>query len=293
MLLPPFQYHRPAELAAAHDLMARFGDEASAYAGGTEVLLAMKARVLRYAHLVDLKHIAALNGIRQDRGALVVGALTSHFRLATDPLIRRLIPAYAALSDGIANIRVRVAGTLGGNLCFAEPHADPPALLAALGASVTLRSAEATRAVPVAAFIEGEFTTVRRDDELLTEIRIPIPGVGERFCYRSFGHLERPAVGIAAGCIPHEGAFRYRVWAGAIAGRPIRLESLEKALQGVPPADVMEVLPKASVAAAGSLPAQSDLHGSADYKQHLAAVFMRRAVAEAAGVPLEERDVHA
>jgi carbon-monoxide dehydrogenase medium subunit len=293
MLLPPFQYHRPAELAAAHDLMARFGDEASAYAGGTEVLLAMKARVLRYAHLVDLKHIAALNGIRQDRGALVVGALTSHFRLATDPLIRRLIPAYAALSDGIANIRVRVAGTLGGNLCFAEPHADPPALLAALGASVTLRSAEATRAVPVAAFIEGEFTTVRRDDELLTEIRIPIPGVGERFCYRSFGHLERPAVGIAAGCIPHEGAFRYRVWAGAIAGRPIRLESLEKALQGVPPADVMEVLPKASVAAAGSLPAQSDLHGSADYKQHLAAVFMRRAVAEAAGVSLGERDVHA
>lgn len=293
MLLPPFQHHRPAELAAAYELMARFGDEAAAYAGGTEVLLAMKARVLRYAHLIDLKHIAALDGIRQDGGAIVIGALTSHFRLATDPLIRRLVPAYAALSDGIANIRVRVAGTLGGNLCFAEPHADPPALLAALGASVTLRSAESVRAVPIADFIEGEFTTVRRDDELLTEIRIPIPGTGERFCYRSFGHLERPAVGIAAGCIPHGGAFRYRVWAGAIAGRPIRLATLEDALQGVPPGAVMDVLPKASVEAAAMLPAQDDLHGSADYKQHLAAVFMRRAVAEAAGVSLEQRGVDA
>jgi carbon-monoxide dehydrogenase medium subunit len=289
MLLPPFQHHRPSELAAAHELMARFGDEAAAYAGGTEVLLAMKARVLRYAHMIDLKQIAALDGIRQDGGMLVIGALTSHFRLATDPLIRRLIPAYAALSDGIANIRVRVAGTLGGNLCFAEPHADPPALLAALGASVTLQSADGTRAVPVAGFIEGEFTTVRRDDELLTEIRIPIPGAGERFCYRSFGHLERPAVGIAAGCVPQDGSFSYLVWAGAIAGHPIQLDTLEHALHGVPPAELMDVLPTASIEAAATLPAQDDLHGSADYKQHLAAVFMRRAVAEAAGVPIQER----
>jgi carbon-monoxide dehydrogenase medium subunit len=293
MLLPPFQHHRPVELAAAHELMARFGDEAAAYAGGTEVLLAMKARVLRYAHLIDLKHITALDGIRLDGGAIVIGALTSHFRLAADPLIRRLVPAYATLSDGIANIRVRVAGTLGGNLCFAEPHADPPALLAALGASVTLRSADATRVVPVADFIEGEFTTLRRDDELLTDIRIPIPGAGERFCYRSFGHIERPAVGIAAGCMPHEGSFRYRVWAGAIAGRPIRLQGLETALCDVSPADVMDVLPKASVEAAASLPTQDDLYGSADYKQHLAAVFMRRAVAQVAGVSLEEHGADA
>jgi carbon-monoxide dehydrogenase medium subunit len=293
MLLPPFQHHRPTELAAAHALMARYGDEASSYAGGTEVLLAMKARVLRYAHLIDLKRIASLNGIRQEQGVLVVGALVSHFQLATDPLVQRLIPAYAKLSDGIANIRVRVAGTLGGNLCFAEPHADPPALLAAFGATVTLQSAEAIRAVPVADFIEGEFTTARRDDELLTDIRIPIPGAGESFCYRSFGHLERPAVGIAAGWIPHDGSSHYRVWAGAIAGRPVRLDSLERALQGVPSAHLMDVLPQASVAAAASLPAQSDLHGSADYKQHLAAVFMRRAVLEAAGVALLERGVDA
>jgi carbon-monoxide dehydrogenase medium subunit len=292
VLLSPFQHHRPRDLATAHELLARFGDDAAVYAGGTELLLALKARVLRYGHLIDLKHIPDMNGIRQAAGEIVIGALTSHFRLATDPLICRLLPAYALLSNGIANIRVRVAGTLGGNLCFAEPHADPPALLAALGASVALQSAHAIRLVPVAEFIEAEFTTVRRDDELLTEVRIPVPAVGERYCYNSFGHLERPAVGIAAGCIPRDGGFGYRVWAGAIADRPIRLSGLEAALDNVPPQNVMDVLSSASVEAASLLPAQSDLHGSADYKQHLAAVFMRRTVLQAAGFPAEEVGAH-
>jgi carbon-monoxide dehydrogenase medium subunit len=293
MLLSPFQYHRPPDLATAHDLVARFGEDAAVYAGGTELLLALKARVLRYAHLIDLKHIAELNGVRHEAGEIVIGALVSHFRLATDPLIIRLLPAYAALSDGIANIRVRVAGTLGGNLCFAEPHADPPALLATLGASVTLAGAEGSRSVPVAEFIQAEFTTARRDDELLTAIRIPVPAAGEEFCYRSFGHLERPAVGIAAGCIARDGAFTYRAWAGAIAHRPIRLIGLEAALDGIAPANLMDVLPKASIEAAADLPATDDLHGSADYKQHLAAVFMRRAVLHAAGLPTAEAGAHA
>ena len=291
MLLSPFQYHRPRVLAEAHELLARLGEDGAVYAGGTELLLAMKARVLRYGHLIDLKHIPELGGIRQEAGEIVIGTLVSHFQLATDPLIDRLFPAYAALSNNIANIRVRVAGTLGGNLCFAEPHADPPALLAALGASVTLASAEGRRSVPVADFIEAEFTTVRRDDELLTEVRIPSPAAADRFCYKSFGHLERPAVGIAAGCIQRGGVFSFLIWAGAIADRPIKMSGLEAALAGIQPTNLMDVLPAASVAAAASLPAQTDLHGSADYKQHLASVFIRRVVSQAAGLP-PERGAH-
>lgn len=291
MLLSPFRHHRPRALAAAHELLVQFAEDGAVYAGGTELLLAMKARVLRYGHLIDLKRIPELGGIRQEAGEIVIGALVTHFRLANDPLIHRLFPAYASLSNNIANIRVRVGGTLGGNLCFAEPHADPPALLAALGASVTLASAEASRSVPVADFIEAEFTTVRRDDELLTEIRIPLPAPADRFCYKRFGHLERPAVGIAAGCIERGGAYSYPVWAGAIADRPIKLSGLEAALSGIPPANLMDVLPTASVDVAASLPAQSDLHGSADYKQHLASVFIRRAVSQAAGLS-PERNVH-
>lgn len=286
MLLSAFQYRRPTSVAMALDDLAVLGDDSSVYAGGTELLLAMKARVLSYTHLIDLKHIPELDGIRQQGDDIVIGARVSHFRLASDPLVCRLIPAYAALSDNIANIRVRVAGTLGGNLCFAEPHADPPALLALLGASVTLQSIEGTRHVPVSDFIEAEFTTVREANEILTEIRIPVPSADASFCYRSFGHLERPAVGIAAGFRSLNGRHSYGVWAGAIAGRPTHLTTLEQALAGVPPRDLADVLPTACVAAAEALPAQTDLHGSADYKQHLAAVFMRRAVMQAAGVPV-------
>ncbi len=292
MLLPPFTHHRPTELAEAHELIARFGDDASVYAGGTEILLAMKARVLRYAHLIDLKRIAALDGIQREDGEIVIGARVSHHRLATDPLIRDLLPAYAALSDNVANIRVRVAGTLAGNLCFAEPHADPPALLAVLGASVELGNGATERRVPVAEFIESEFTTAREPDELLIAVRIPVPPARSAFSYQSFGHLERPAVGIAAGCIRQDGGWRYRVYAGAISDRPTRLDDLEAALEDVPPHSVMDVLPQAAMAAGAALAAHDDIHGGADYKQHLAGVLAQRAVRAAAGACLAGEAAH-
>jgi carbon-monoxide dehydrogenase medium subunit len=292
MLLPPFTHHRPTELAEAHELIARFGDEASVYAGGTELLLAMKARVLRYAHLIDLKRIAALDGIRREKDEIVIGARVSHHRLAIDPLVNELVPAYAALSNNVANIRVRVAGTLAGNLCFAEPHADPPALLAVLGASVELGNGETTRRVAVADFITAEFTTVREPDELLVAVRIPVPPPQSTFSYQSFGHLERPAVGIASGCARQDGTWRYRVWAGAISDRPTCLDDLEAALAGVPPSDLPDVLPAAAVTAGASLAAYDDIHGSADYKQHLVGVLAQRAVRAAADACLAKEASH-
>ncbi len=284
MLPHRFQFHRPPSLEQAFELLDRHGDEAALYAGGTELLLALKARVLRYEHLVDLKSIAGLKGVREDGGDIVLGALSSHHSLSVDPLLGRVLPAYAALSNGIANIRVRVAGTIGGNLCFAEPHADPPALLAALGASVTLRGASGERSVPVANFITGEFTTARKQNEVLTDVRIPKPPAGARYAYTSFGHLERPAVGIAAGYLPQQRTQHYRVWAGAIGDRPLQMRSVEDALAGVPPQQLGDVLPRVLTAAAHELPAYDDLQGSADYKRHLAGVLMRRAIEQAAGL---------
>lgn len=290
MLLSRFKYHRPSDLGSALDILARYGDDATVYAGGTELLLALKARVLRYEHLIDLKRIPELNVLKVEGGCLVVGSLVTHHRLATDAIVSQAIPSYAALSNNIANIRVRVAGTLGGNLCFAEPHADPPALLSAIGATVTLSGADGIRSVPVSEFIEGEFSTVRKDGELLTEIRIPVTGADERYSYKSFGHLERPAVGVAAGCIRRDGAPAYRIWVGSIGDHPLNAVSAEAALAGVPAEALMDVLPRASEDAAAQLPAHDDLHGSADYKRHLAAVLMRRTVLEAAGRQQEVRN---
>lgn len=292
MLPHPFRYHRPQTLEAVLELLSQYGDDAALYAGGTELLLALKARVLRYDHLIDLKAVASLRGVRADRDAIVIGAMSTHHGLATDPLIARALPALASLSGNVANIRVRVAGTLGGNLCFAEPHADPPALLAAMGATLTLRGPDGERMVAIADFIQGEFTTAREADEVLTKIRVPLPNQGERYAYRNFGHLERPAVGVAAGFVPSGGEPQYRLWAGAIAGAPIRLTSVERALAGVPPENVGDVLPPAAAAAAAELPAHDDLQGSADYKRHLAAVLISRAVKAAATPGSAEERTH-
>jgi carbon-monoxide dehydrogenase medium subunit len=259
MLPARFELHRPDTLAGALALLAQHGDDASAYAGGTELLVAMKSRVLRYQHIVDLKRIHALRGVSERAdGTIVIGALATHHELANHPLLLAKLPAYAALSADVANIRVRVAGTLGGNLCFAEPHADPPALLCALDARVVLARETGERSVPMAKFILGEFTTARADGELLVRVEVPALPQGARAAYKAFGHLERPAAGVAAVRLPDGG---WRFWAGAACGRPTWLgASLDEAL-----------------AVASRIEAHDDIHGSAEYKRHLLGVLARRA----------------
>lgn len=282
MLPHPFQHHRPTRLDEALEILSRLDEEATPYAGGTELLLAMKARVLRYEHLVDIKRIGEMRGIRTTEGEIVIGALSTHLTLATDGTIRKLLPTYAALSNNVANIRVRAQGTLGGNLCFAEPHADPPTLLCALDASLMLAGPEGERRVAMCDFIEGEFTTVRGAAEILRDIRIPLPMKGARFSYHSFGHLERPAVSVAVGYVPEGGAARYRIFAGALTSRPTALEALAGHLAGVAPHDLMEALASHAEGAVADLETDDDLLGSADYKRHLARVMLERACAEIA-----------
>lgn len=278
----PFRYHQPTTLQAAFAELDRYRDDVTVYAGGTELLLAMKARVLRYEHLIDLKRIPDLAGVHQDDDAIVIGALTTHHQLSLNPILKSQLPAYARLSNHVANIRVRCAGTLGGNLCFAEPHADPPALLAALEASVTLSDGDTARHLPVADFIQSEYTTARLDNEIMTEIRVPLPPAGARFAYDKVGHLSRPAVTVAAGRIPLQKGARYRIWAGAIGDRPIRIAAVESALADVATTDLSDILPTAARDAAASLPANDDLYGSADYKRHLASVLIERTVRQLA-----------
>jgi carbon-monoxide dehydrogenase medium subunit len=283
MLLQRFVLHRPPSVKDAVALLAEHGDEATFYAGGTELLLAMKQRVLRYGHLVDLKRIPDLDAVAVDGDALVIGGLATHLALERHPLVRQHLPAYAALSWNIANIRVRAAGTLGGNLCFAEPHADPPALLAALGARVTLVGPAGSRRCPLDEFVTGPFDTVRAPEEVLTAVTVPLRR-RRLVAYERFGHLERPTIGVAAVLDLTDdsravAAARIRV--GAAGGRPAPAPAAEQALAGVPLAAVPDLAREAGRRGAEDVPVDADLHGAEDYKRHLVSVFIERALRKA------------
>ena len=277
-----FALHRPTRLRDALALKAEFGDAATFHAGGTELLVALKARVLQYDHVIDIKQVEELRDIRLlEDGTLRIGALSTHHQIANDPLVRQVLPGYADLSEHVGNIRVRVAGTIGGVLCFAEPHADAPTMLCALDARMTLASVTGRRTVHSSEFHVGEFTTAREDDELLVSIDVPRQLPGDRSAYRPFGHTERPAVGVAAAWSP-EGPQRLRLWVGAIVPVPAPLLRAEEAAQRLALlascGEVWQALEPIVQAEAASLRAHDDLHGGADYKKHLVTVLAQRAL---------------
>src|SRR6266508_247730 len=151
-MLRRFDVHRVASVAEAVELRQRFGEDAAIYAGGTELLLAMKMGVARWPHLIDVKPIASLGEISVTKDTLRIGATVTHWTLERDRRVSDALPAFARLESNVANVRVRAAGTLAGNLAFAEPHADPPAMLIALGARVVLQGIAGSRSLPSADF---------------------------------------------------------------------------------------------------------------------------------------------
>jgi aerobic carbon-monoxide dehydrogenase medium subunit len=282
MLPKPFTYHRPEKLDDALALMARYGDDVCPYAGGTELLLAMKMHFADYGHFVDLKRIPALSAISQNRGTqngetLTIGALATHAMIADNQTIRQVLPTLAALCGSIANPRVRTLGTIGGNLCFAEPRADPPVLLSALDARLHLTSTRGERTVPASQFITGALETIRAADEILTRIDIPIAVCTTRYERVVFGH--RTVAGAAA-VIANNTEMESRVWVGCVASRPSALPETEKIISADPNA-CGDDLKQAIAKDLDMLDIVSDEDARADYRRHLAETVVLRAVTAA------------
>ncbi|MDH3443788.1 MAG: FAD binding domain-containing protein, partial [Deltaproteobacteria bacterium] len=140
-------------------MLTEFGEKARLYAGGTELLLAMKHDLLRYEHLVDVKTISGLNRIEQKNGAIVIGGTATHRAIEQSAVVQQNLPVFAEMETKVANVRVRASGTLGGNLCFAEPHSDPATLLMALGAKVNVTGRSGARSVGIDELITGGYET--------------------------------------------------------------------------------------------------------------------------------------
>jgi carbon-monoxide dehydrogenase medium subunit len=263
-------------------MMREFGDEAAFYAGGTELLIVLKEHLASVDHLIDIKRIPGLNEIRlaEDGNALVIGALATHRAIERDALVQMHVPALAALEAKVANVRVRAAGTLGGNLCFADPHSDPATLLSALGATLTLDNGEKQRTVRADAFTTDLMTTDRDQDEVLTRISIPLPADSAGIGYERIKLHERPTASAAAVIDTADGLITsVRVYVGCVGDAPQRLWDVEDALVGLPAIDTSSEQVKAQIASL--VVTYSTPFESAPYKRQLASVVGTRAIAAA------------
>src|SRR6185295_6170968 len=170
-MLRRFRLEEPQSVAETSELLGRFGDSAKIYAGGTELLLAMKEGLVQYERLINVKRLG-LNKISAENGTVKIGALCTHHELELSPAIQQRLPSLLKLEHNVANVRVRQAGTIGGNLCFAEPHADPGTLLMALGATMVAETGNGKREIAAKDFFVDAYETLLTADEVLTEIRV-------------------------------------------------------------------------------------------------------------------------
>jgi carbon-monoxide dehydrogenase medium subunit len=281
MPLRRFTLHQPKSIAEASDMLAEFGEKGRLYAGGTELLLAMKHDLLRYEHLVDVKTIPDLNQVEVTNGSLMIGSAATHHAIERSPLVRVNLPVFAEMEKNVANVRVRASGTLGGNLCFAEPHSDPATLLLALGSKVHVRGKATTRSLTIDELITGAYEASLAADELLIEIEIPIPAKTERAAYLKFQLKERPTLGLALVLdIDGDNIKKATAVVGSVSALPTRSDQCDGLLVG-PTTQVEKQLGDAADALAKAADPVDDLEGSADYKRHLIGVFLRRAFVKA------------
>jgi aerobic carbon-monoxide dehydrogenase medium subunit len=283
MYSAPFEYHAPATLSEAIALLGRYGDEAKVLAGSQSLIPLMKLRLAQPAHVVDLRKVDGLTGVREAQGALIVGALTTHAAMATSELVRSKLPMAAEAASQIGDAQVRNLGTIGGSLAHADPSADWPAVLTALDATVVVAGPRGERTLKVQDLITGPLSTVLENGELLTQVKIPLPPARTAGAYEK---LPNPAsrfaiVGVAAEVsLDARNTVQWsRIAITGLAPKATRATAVEQALQGK--AVDATTVKAASARAAAGMELRPDLTGSAAYKAQLAAVYTERAVLRA------------
>ncbi len=274
-----FEFLEPSSVAEAGRVLADLGDDGRAWAGGTALILAMRQRMLAPTHVVSLANIAVLRGISFDaQQGLRVGALTRHCEVALSELVREHYPMLASMASRMANPQVRNQGTLGGNICYADPATDPPTCLMALGASLLLEGPQGQRTLTIEEFLVDYYTTALEPGELVVEIRLPPPVPGgdgryERFLRTAAEH--RPLVNVAVQVQREHGVCHAaRLVVGASVPVPARQQAAEKMLAGqtVTPALAAAVADRVAL----DITPLSDLRGDGDYRRAMVRVVTRR-----------------
>src|SRR5499426_2525880 len=183
MIPGAFAYHRPTSVKEAISLLAQFGEEGRALAGGHSLIPMMKLRLATPENLVDLAGVAELKGIRADGGDIVIGAMTTQHDLIASELLSVKIPLLRETSLVIADPQVRYVGTLGGNVANGDPGNDMPAVMLCLGATYHVIGKRGERRIAAREFYQGAYFTALEPSEIITAIRIPVPAAGHGHAY--------------------------------------------------------------------------------------------------------------
>ena len=284
MIPAEFEYARPRDVGEALRILSEHAGEAKVLSGGYSLLPLLKLRLASPALVVDIGHVAGLDGIEERDGALCIGARVTHARLAADAMIAARYPIVHEAAGGIGDPQVRNWGTIGGSCAHADPSSDWPAVLIAARASLVCRSVKGDRTIAARDFFIDSFQTAIEPDELLVEIRIPTPAPGTASVYRK---LERRAgdfatVGVAVQL--HLGSDGRIDQAGigltAVAETPFAATKAEGQLVGAHPGPAI-FRQAAEAAAEQSRPAE-DRHGPVDYKRAMVTEMTIRALTAAA-----------
>lgn len=280
-----FDYRRAGSVDEVVELLSTHGEDAKLLAGGHSLLPLLKLRFAEPSLLVDIRHVPGLSGIRQDGDDIVVGATTTHREMETSELLHEKLPVLAETASGIGDPLVRNMGTIGGSLAHADPAADLPALVLALDARVTAVGPDGARTIRADELFVTLFTSALSRDEILTEIRIPLPGARTGAAYEKFPHpaSRYAVVGVAASVKLDGGGTLQaaRVAVTGMGGVASRARGVEEALVGN--AGDEGTLEAAASRAAEGLSPQADLQGSPEYKRNLARVMAGRALRRALG----------
>lgn len=285
MQTAPFDYYRPETVGEAVELLTSV-EGARPIAGGHSLLPAMKLRVANPAALVDLGRIPGLSDISSNGGSLTIGALTSHAAVAASDVVKADCPVLADTAAHIGDPQVRNRGTIGGSLAHADPAADYPTLMRAIGATIHVTGSDgAERSIPADDFFVGLFMTGLAAGELVTAIDVPTMAAGQSGAYMKHRHpaSSYAVVGVAAVVTVDGGSCTAAaIGIGGVTGKPERAGAAESALVGQAPSD--DTIGAAAAAVAANLDDPiGDLYASGEFRVHLASVLTKRALAEAFG----------
>jgi carbon-monoxide dehydrogenase medium subunit len=284
MIPGQFNYHRPATLADAVNLLSTLGDEARPLAGGHSLVPMMKLRLATPEHLVDLHDIAGLKGIRRDGDKIVIGAMTTQHELLASDEIAKSIPILQEAAALIADPQVRYRGTLGGNVANGDPGNDMPALMMVLGAHYRLEGKSGGRDVAASEFYQGAYFTALEPGELLTSVSVSAPPAGHGYAYeklkRKVGDYATAAAAVVL-TMANGKVATCQIGLTNLAETPLLAEDAAKAVIGtsLDPA----ALKKAAAAAEAIMAPAADARGPVEYRKHVGGIMVTRALQRAAG----------